>query len=86
MSADVDQKLADFADNDNDSGKTWTRLIVEKYLSKRQWYFPMRDKRGGPDLSKGIFNNTCRHIFIFIADVVALNVVCFPQRMPSTSM
>ncbi|KAL7559514.1 hypothetical protein ACA910_010325 [Epithemia clementina (nom. ined.)] len=52
ISDEVDQNIAAFVENDNNRDKTWTRLIVEKYLSKWTWYFPMRDKPNGPDLSK----------------------------------
>ena len=50
---EVDMTIADFVEKDNNRDKTWTRRIVENYLSKWTWYFPMRDKNNGPDLSKG---------------------------------
>jgi len=44
--------LHNLAREDHDEHKTWTRILVEKHLSKFKWYFPLRDKVGGPQLSE----------------------------------
>eukprot|EP00527_Entomoneis_sp_CCMP2396_P005983 CAMPEP_0198140732 /NCGR_PEP_ID=MMETSP1443-20131203/3854_1 /TAXON_ID=186043 /ORGANISM="Entomoneis sp., Strain CCMP2396" /LENGTH=982 /DNA_ID=CAMNT_0043803251 /DNA_START=336 /DNA_END=3284 /DNA_ORIENTATION=- len=43
--------MENFADKDGISDKTWSRRLVEGYLSTFKWYFPMRDKENGPKLS-----------------------------------
>ena len=43
--------MQDFARKDDNSDKTWTRRIVESYLSNYKWYFPMKDKPNGPSLN-----------------------------------
>lgn len=50
---DLAQPMSAFVEQDNQRDKTWSRIVVEKYLAKKKWYFPMRDKHNGPNLSQG---------------------------------
>ncbi|KAL7559500.1 hypothetical protein ACA910_010314 [Epithemia clementina (nom. ined.)] len=49
---DLNEEIHDFATHDSDEDKTWTRRVVECYLSKFKWYYSMRDTVGGPSLSE----------------------------------
>jgi hypothetical protein len=49
---EVDQMISTFAEQDDTSQKTWTRVIVERYLSKWRWYFPRAGMHHAPSLSK----------------------------------
>eukprot|EP00934_Nitzschia_sp_Nitz4_P003042 Nitzschia sp. Nitz4//scaffold174_size87051//32646//36062//NITZ4_005106-RA/size87051-snap-gene-0.111-mRNA-1//-1//CDS//3329538863//3032//frame0 len=49
---ETDAILQQLANEDDDARKTWSRLLVENYLSKYSWYFPGKDVPGGPSLSK----------------------------------
>lgn len=51
-SEEADAILQQLANHDDDSKKTWSRLVVEKYLSKYAWYWPGKDNPNGPSLSK----------------------------------
>lgn len=54
LTDDLAHSMQSFVEHDSDRDKTMSRIFVERYLAKRKWYFPMRDKHNGPDLSKGI--------------------------------
>lgn len=49
---EVDAMIDNFAKQDTAREKTWTRIVVERFLSKFLWYFPRRDAKNGPSLSK----------------------------------
>ena len=51
---EVDQMISTFAEQDASRQKTWTRLVVENYLSKWRWYFPRAGdtRANAPSLSK----------------------------------
>jgi len=50
----LDQMMSDFEQQDQDAlvAKTWSRIVVEKTLSKFKWYFPQKDDANAPSLSK----------------------------------
>ena len=48
---EFDHLIHTFETKDENRRKTWTRVIVEKYLSKFSWYFPLKNKKNGPSLS-----------------------------------
>jgi hypothetical protein len=48
---EVDAIIQGFADEDQASGKTWTRLVVENFLGKQKWYFPRTGDPTAPSLS-----------------------------------
>lgn len=49
---EIDAMMEAFAKEDDYRTKTWSRRLVEQYLSKFAWYFPRKDIRGAPSLSK----------------------------------
>mmetsp|Transcript_29806 Transcript_29806/g.49189 ORF Transcript_29806/g.49189 Transcript_29806/m.49189 type:complete len:964 (-) Transcript_29806:41-2932(-) len=49
---DIDALTDEYAKEDKSSTKTLTRIVVEKYLENRNWYFPGRERVNGPRLSK----------------------------------
>ncbi|GKY95608.1 hypothetical protein MPSEU_000522100 [Mayamaea pseudoterrestris] len=49
---EVDQMISTFAEQDAARQKTWSRLVVENYLSKWRWYFPRAGDSRAPSLSK----------------------------------
>jgi len=48
----VDEKIGHFARMDEESDKTWTRIVVERFLSHFKWYFPRKGMPNAPSLSK----------------------------------
>eukprot|EP00978_Attheya_sp_CCMP212_P021999 scaffold64967_cov55-Attheya_sp.AAC.4 len=50
--AQMDQMMSDFEQQDVSVVKTWSRIAVEKTLSKFKWYFPQKDDANAPSLSK----------------------------------
>lgn len=49
---EMNQALDNFFLEDEHTVKTWSRILVEKFLSKYNWYFPSRKMKHPPSLSK----------------------------------
>eukprot|EP00557_Chaetoceros_sp_GSL56_P010713 CAMPEP_0176478664 /NCGR_PEP_ID=MMETSP0200_2-20121128/1309_1 /TAXON_ID=947934 /ORGANISM="Chaetoceros sp., Strain GSL56" /LENGTH=987 /DNA_ID=CAMNT_0017874621 /DNA_START=38 /DNA_END=3001 /DNA_ORIENTATION=- len=52
-STKVADNLADFAESDEDSKKTWMRYFVEKIWIKLSWYCPNKNDPRAPNLKEG---------------------------------
>ena len=51
--AELDALLEKFENQDVIQQKTWSRRLVENYLSKYKWYNPQRDDPDAPKLEHG---------------------------------
>jgi len=49
---ELENAMQDFAQEDTYYSKTMTRVIVEKFLSKFSWYYPLKDIPNAPSLSQ----------------------------------
>lgn len=49
---EIEQMAETFAEDDQETDKTWARRLVENVLQKNKWYFPRKDVKGAPSLSQ----------------------------------
>eukprot|EP00542_Grammatophora_oceanica_P010709 CAMPEP_0194043292 /NCGR_PEP_ID=MMETSP0009_2-20130614/14957_1 /TAXON_ID=210454 /ORGANISM="Grammatophora oceanica, Strain CCMP 410" /LENGTH=944 /DNA_ID=CAMNT_0038687459 /DNA_START=167 /DNA_END=3001 /DNA_ORIENTATION=- len=49
---EMEENIDSLMESDKAARKTWTRMVVEKYLQNYNWYFPGKSRRNGPSLEK----------------------------------